>query len=1787
MKVVVCFDSVRVTVPCGEGEILVQELINKAVHRYKRAVGKGAGHRVEVKSLKAISGGGILDPDDQLCDVVDDREQLIAEYEEQNRPPQASLPLNHHHHNGGDGASASSTGTTSPEPFSLLQHQNLHIPLAFSHHAPGDSVSSSSSSAATAPPLPTLPPPATPPRVPESLSSAAVVVVGEGGVVNTRHDSSSSNSNNAVTDVVITPRDLSLGSTLRVRRGSEPNLASLLENVPTEKLQISAGNLKPFPPRRESIRDSDEPRSESSDDEKHMQLPMTNSLDRKKVGMARFTRDSLRSSLSSRPEMYKWLEAQQRAEEHSKAMRVEERLGPVEGHDGEDVNNVAQRNECIVRLQNDGGPLGIHAIPAHDASGADLGLLIQSVEPNRPVHRDGRIQPKDIIIEINGTSLQHVPFLKAQEVFRAAMDTEEICLKVLKKENAGSVPELLLKGKPAPQPPPVMPKPRNHAPFKPSPLAALPPQKPSPAPRDLSKSAPTPPIELTSGADKSAIIHSDGQIKAHNTQSVAAFDPTSNSSTSGQNPDLLTSSSSLPKKSPPVPPVIKPGPPIKAPKKQAPALPARIPSSSVPAAPAVPQLPVQPTTDLPINAIFNTRRIGKKIIIKLTKGPLGLGFSVTSRDNQTGGDCPIYIRNILPKGAAVQDGQLRSGDRLLEVNGVEMTGKTQPEAVAFLRTLPEGSTVELVVSRQEEVDEKFKIPRKMVENPASDAKEHVSDAIEPYDVFEPNKDDDNNSLPDDNPHTVLSQHPSQSLDSIDGASGKEKITLRIPLNETNSAGLGVSVKGKTQSSQTGLQDLGIFVKTVLQGGAAYKDGRLRVNDQLLEVNNINLEGLPNTAAMEALRTAMLEEGSGSGFITLTVLRRSSNSSFPSGQPDDDSLEVIRPRDLHDPGEFLNAFNHSSYQNQSQPSSRSVASIVHQRSSSASDTGNNRLGRFGSDKVEMPSPIPPARSKRVAALRERFSSDQGNGLRNESYTRATNESISLSPSGGNNGLRNESYARATQDSLNDSGAFTQVLSSQAKWNHPNKGMQDAKDHINPLDQGAHKQQRPHSTIGFLHGPRVSHNSISDDEAFVRDSMASSKDGSDMSPSIDLIAPFAREGFGRQSMSEKRKGHLDPRSTETYKMVKANKEIKGAATSAVKEKTSGGLPKWPPAQPKSQAPPVQPVSISLDTKPGSPQPNTKLHESVPSTYQPSKLPSDQQAGIKKSSSVEDLTTPGQNIASSSSSGNNQNRDASPMWRQNRFGRTRACNDSFRAAVDRSYDALDPALMDTLEEESAESGAFTLDPSNSGRSSISSDNPEDTNSLKRRKAKEKDKKGGLLKGFLRFGKGRKSNEEAMRRSKSEERPSDRALVERKQDLCNHEPTNNDAWIAQPFGDAKTMGFVPVPDYDQQPQQRGRRLSKPDQERIDEEYARLRDQHVSQQRLRSQSVDPSSHRHASSSTFVPSSWERSSPFQPYGSPSHIRIQPGPLNQEYTRRQQEDYDTDDQVRHIESQADPRRFHPAGLPQRQDISVHDRRGGNKQYFSQSDQDEGRPPIAKAVLSRAEYIQQLRALYQQRHKQRQGVYPLDDAEEKYERQIQEMEKRGVSMKPDNIHDTSRDQQLLRFTDRPPSRQLEQHRSERTPSSSSVGNSNFNSIYSGNNRGGGPGVGGYSQYYDYNSSPVFPNRPLSRGATTVYDSSGYHHQNVQAHNNYQYHPPQHQHQPQPHQHLQGYEYSYRTNYRDYSYSDDNNSASYRQPNYDQYAQDQFYRGPPQAYRSVPSQYPQHRSTTPYSDPTSAKV
>ncbi|KAL5966836.1 hypothetical protein TSMEX_005378 [Taenia solium] len=52
--------------------------------------------------------------------------------------------------------------------------------------------------------------------------------------------------------------------------------------------------------------------------------------------------------------------------------------------------------------------------------------------------------------------------------------------------------------------------------------------------------------------------------------------------------------------------------------------------------------------------------------VRLRKGASGLGFSLTSRDqHQRKPNCLVFIKNILPGGAALLDGKLKPGDRLL------------------------------------------------------------------------------------------------------------------------------------------------------------------------------------------------------------------------------------------------------------------------------------------------------------------------------------------------------------------------------------------------------------------------------------------------------------------------------------------------------------------------------------------------------------------------------------------------------------------------------------------------------------------------------------------------------------------------------------------------------------------------------------------------------------------------------------------------------------------------------------------------------------------------------------------------------------------------------------------------------------------------------------------------------------------------------------------------------------------------------------------------------------------
>ncbi|XP_068862595.1 partitioning defective 3 homolog isoform X12 [Aphelocoma coerulescens] len=521
------------------------------------------------------------------------------------------------------------------------------------------------------------------------------------------------------------------------------------------------------------------------------------------------------------------------------------------------------------------------------------------------------------------------------------------------------------------------------------------------------------------------------------------------------------------------------------------------------------------------NSGYNTKKIGKRLSIQLRKGTEGLGFSITSRDVPIGGSAPIYVKNILPRGAAIQDGRLKAGDRLIEVNGVDLTGKTQEEVVSLLRSTKMGGTVALLIFRQEE-------------------------------TFHPRE---------------LKAEEEELVLTPDGT--REFLTFEVPLNDSGSAGLGVSVKGNR--SKENHADLGIFVKSIINGGAASKDGRLRVNDQLIAVNGESLLGKTNQDAMETLRRSMSTEGNKRGMIQLIVARRISkcNELESPGSPSGPELPIETLLDDRE-----RRISHSLY--------GGIEGL------SESPTKNVALSRIMGK-------------------------------------------YQLSPT-----------VNMPQDD-------TVII-------------EDDRMSVLPPHLSDQSSSSSHDDVGF---------GTVDTGGWAKAAINESTDCT-LSPDVDPVLAFQREGFGRQSMSEKRTKQFSDASQLEFVKTRKSKSMDLGIADETK------------------------LSTMDDQKTGSP-----TRDVGPSL------------GLKKSSSLESLQTA---VAEVTLNGD------IPFHRPRpRIIRGRGCNESFRAAIDKSYDKPvaddDDEGMETLEEDTEES-------SRSGRESVSTASDQPSHSLERHMNGSQDK-------------------------------------------------------------------------------------------------------------------------------------------------------------------------------------------------------------------------------------------------------------------------------------------------------------------------------------------------------------------------------------------------------------------------------------------------------------------------------
>ncbi|XP_026157654.1 par-3 family cell polarity regulator beta a isoform X2 [Mastacembelus armatus] len=527
-----------------------------------------------------------------------------------------------------------------------------------------------------------------------------------------------------------------------------------------------------------------------------------------------------------------------------------------------------------VEFQGDRGPLGIHVVPyCSSLSGRTLGLHIKGIEENS--RSKSLFEEDECIVQINNTPLHDKTFSQSQEVFRQAMTSSLVRLEVLRVANKPRYEKSLI-GQLVTSDSTVNAK---------SPTVA----------RANAESQPEPKQD-TKPRTKQEARRPDTRAK---TPEPTALNPPAM--------ELQSGHGSLERISPiPLPRTSRSSPTPRA-GNQSPALPGL--------------------------ANITNKKGNKRMKINLKKGADGLGFTVVTRDSSLHGPGPILVKNILTRGAAVKDGRLQPGDHILEVNGVDMTGRSQEELVAMLRSTKQGESVSVVVAQQEDVF----LPREL-------------------------KGEEANSL-------VLED-------------GREQLMYEIPLNETGSAGLGVSLKGN-KSKETG-EDLGIFIKSIIHGGAAYKDGRLNINDQLIAVNGELLLGRSNHVAMETLRHSMSSEGNTRGTIQLVVLRAPGQMASANPAP---SI-ATNVSATHQPKTQTGSSNqepwgHDAYQrpagasrppkikptmNGASHASMTTTSYSHNNSGSAPYppvTTNGSYGHYGYEDEELEEGLPPSPSPGAA------------------------------------------------------------------------------------------------------------------------------------------------------------------------------------------------------------------------------------------------------------------------------------------------------------------------------------------------------------------------------------------------------------------------------------------------------------------------------------------------------------------------------------------------------------------------------------------------------------------------------------------------------------------------------------------------------------------------------------------------------------------------------------------------------------------------------------------------------
>ncbi|XP_064357651.1 multiple PDZ domain protein isoform X12 [Dromaius novaehollandiae] len=207
---------------------------------------------------------------------------------------------------------------------------------------------------------------------------------------------------------------------------------------------------------------------------------------------------------------------------------------------------------------------------------------------------------------------------------------------------------------------------------------------------------------------------------------------------------------------------------------------------------------------------------GELHMIELEKGRTGLGLSLAGNKDRS--RMSVFIVGIDPNGAAGKDGRLQIADELLEINGQILYGRTHQNASSIIKCAP--SKVKIIFIRNKDaVNQMAVCPGKSVE----------SSPCTPGIL--------------QNQETDLSATNANVF--ADFSSYKNIQHVELPKDQ---GGLGIAISEEDTIN-------GVVIKSLTDHGAAAKDGRIKVGDQILAVDDEIVVGYPVEKFISLLKTS--------------------------------------------------------------------------------------------------------------------------------------------------------------------------------------------------------------------------------------------------------------------------------------------------------------------------------------------------------------------------------------------------------------------------------------------------------------------------------------------------------------------------------------------------------------------------------------------------------------------------------------------------------------------------------------------------------------------------------------------------------------------------------------------------------------------------------------------------------------------------------------------------------------------------------------------------------------------